>query len=53
MQRTHISDDDELPTTVATDAPVRRTRKARALFLLALPVVFVLAGVGGWYLFGQ
>jgi serine/threonine protein kinase len=54
MQRTQLSDDDDLPTTVASDPPpVRRSRRGRALFLLSLPVVFVLAGVGGWYLFGQ
>jgi serine/threonine protein kinase len=54
MERTHISaNDDDLPTTVATDPPVRRSRRGRALFLLALPIVFVLAGVGGWYLFGR
>ena len=56
QERTQISaddNDDDLPTTVATDPPARRSRRGRALFLLALPVVFVLAGVGGWYLFGR
>jgi serine/threonine protein kinase len=53
LERTQISNDDDLPTTVATDPPVRRNRRARAWFLLSLPLVFVLAGVGGWYLFGH
>ena len=54
MERTRIAGDDSLPTTVATDPPVRRRRRRnRAWFLLSLPVVFVLAGVGGWFLFGQ
>jgi serine/threonine protein kinase len=51
-ERTSITDDD-LSTIVATDPPVRRRRLNRAWFLLALPVVFVLAGVGGWFLFGR
>jgi serine/threonine protein kinase len=51
-ERTSITD-DEPPTTVATDPPVRRRRRNRAWFLLSLPVVFVVAGVGGWFLFGQ
>ncbi|TCC39796.1 serine/threonine-protein kinase [Kribbella sindirgiensis] len=51
-ERTAITDDD-LDTTVATDPPVRRRRRRRAWFLLALPVVFVAAGAGGWFLFGR
>lgn len=51
-ERTEITDDD-LDTTVATDPPVRRRRRRRAWFLLALPVVFVAAGAGGWFLFGR
>jgi serine/threonine protein kinase len=51
-ERTAITDDD-LDTTVATDPPVRRRRRRRAWFLLALPVVFVAAAVGGWFLFGM
>lgn len=54
MERTSISiTDDEISTTVADKAPVRRNRRGLAWFLLALPVVFVLSGVGGWFLFGH
>ena len=54
-QRTAITDEDLDTTvaTVATDAPGRRHRRTRMWFLLALPVVFVAAGVGGWFLFGR
>ena len=54
-ERTTITDDaiDTTDTTVAADPPVRRRRRRRAWFLLALPVVFVAAGVGGWFLFGM
>ena len=50
-ERTSITD-DAFRTTVAPDPPVRR-RRIRAWFLLSLPVVFVAAGVGGWFLFGR
>ena len=55
QERTSITVDDDLATTVQTDPPTaeRRRHRGRAWFLLALPVVFVLAGVGGWYLFGH
>ncbi|MEU4196164.1 serine/threonine-protein kinase [Kribbella sp. NPDC026611] len=51
-ERTVITN-DAVPATVATDPPVRRRRRWRAWFLLALPVVFVAAGIGGWFLFGR
>ncbi|MFF1818470.1 serine/threonine-protein kinase [Kribbella sp. NPDC058245] len=53
QERTSITD-DEVSTTVATNPPVRRRRRRAWLwFAAALPVVFVAAGAGGWYLFGQ
>jgi eukaryotic-like serine/threonine-protein kinase len=53
LQRTSITE-DEIPTTVAAStSSVRRKRHVLAWFLLALPVLFVLAAVGGWYLFGH
>ncbi|TCO46792.1 serine/threonine protein kinase [Kribbella antiqua] len=53
LQRTSLTD-DELTTTVATAHPLRRRRRhGWAWFMLSLPLVFVAAGVGGWFLFGR
>ncbi len=51
-QRTTLSDADQVPTTVAQRARTRR-RGGRAWLLGSLPVLFVLAGAGGWYVFGR
>ncbi|MFB6725611.1 serine/threonine-protein kinase [Kribbella sp. NPDC056345] len=53
LERTSITDDNEVSTTVATNPPVRRRRRLWVWFAAALPVVFVAAGAGGWFLFGQ
>lgn len=50
-QRTTVSNDDEISTTVAQAAQARRNR--RGLLLLLVPVVFGLALVGAWFLGGQ
>jgi serine/threonine protein kinase len=53
LVRTSVTDDEISTTLDASTSSVRRKRHVLAWFLLALPVVFVLAGVGGWYLFGH
>ncbi|GAA0608475.1 serine/threonine protein kinase [Kribbella sandramycini] len=52
QERTSITA-DEVSTTVATNSPVRRRRRLWLWFAVSLPLFFVAAGAGGWYLFGQ
>ncbi|MEU4396733.1 serine/threonine-protein kinase [Kribbella sp. NPDC023855] len=50
-QRTTIGDQDGIRTTVAASAhPLRRRRSHRGWLFVALPLLFLLAAAGSWYL---
>jgi serine/threonine protein kinase len=50
-QRTIFGNDDEISTTVAQATRTRRSR--RGWLLLSLPLIFVAAAAGGWFLVGR